>query len=299
MDHSGGGAAKYDTGKLTLHLLTTILTLGVTATVAIFAILSYAWFSSGRQVDAENMTVSVDGRLFELRVDDKDKLVSPDYLTVLTEKQYADNLTITSGAHVGISCILSTNDGEKIRPGSRGTLEFYIVPAASVEELTIQFLPTLSGIKRNVGDNDVVSYAAVTDESTLQFLKGHILFFQTHTTGGKYSGWIDPDVGFTYSLAAHSGEKQSDENGNYYPVTLYWVWPQTYVHLTNGSAFADNDQAALIARLNSNPEEFLSGVDSAEGRTSLQLNDGYNRADQVIGDHISYLMAEVKASPAS
>jgi hypothetical protein len=288
--------------RLKLDLASTIVVLAVTVTVAFLAAFSMAWFVSNRQVDAGGSSVSINNDLFELAVEAN--LTAPvPYDQVLAEKSYSNTETETSSAHVGVACALASDSNEPLRPGSTGTMTFYILPKQEgLDRFSLTL--TLSGIKRTLDENDAETYAAVTAESALDLLKGHILFFEEKDANGKYAGWID-EGGFTYALSEHAADKVGDAEK--YEVTLYWVWPRTYGQITlqdgssnliGSSLFTDAspDRARLEERISAYPEEFLDGVASVSSASFVELSDGYNRADQAIGEAVSYLVAELAAN---
>lgn len=309
-----------------LDLASALVMLIVASVVATMAFLSVAWFASNRNVGANSAMISIEDELFELSVVENLPLpaegggaTQPPYLSILSllrGRQYSNDALRTGADRTGVSAPLTVDGGGLLRPGSTGTFTFKIHPAAGASDLNIRFDLLISGIQRVPGENNGPATFRVVGDSDPQdshgaevcrFLKGHVLFFQ-EKAGGKYSGWVDPEQGLIYSLPDHS----ADDDGSY-GVTLYWVWPRTYgqialedgdANLLGHSLFTDSqevpapDRVKLLERVENHPEEFFLYEGETAPSGLSERSDGYNGADQVIGEGINYVMVELKASPA-
>ncbi|MBO4216904.1 MAG: hypothetical protein J5940_03060, partial [Clostridia bacterium] len=108
--------------------------------------------------------------------------------------------------------------------------------------------------------------ADADDAKALGFLETHILFFTdpAHTTR------IDLDNEIVTDDAAEAGEE--------YVVTLYFEWPRTYGDL---DAYVDETWKSTHTYL-----------EAEEG------DNGYNNADQVIGERVSHVIVEINVTPS-
>jgi len=170
------------------------------------------------------------------------------------------------------------------------------------------------------------------------YLKGHILFFQNHkalTSEGEtdtnlyYSGRIADT--FTYNTADHQAEKTTWNGHLAYEVNIFWIWPNTFGQIVldsnddnlYGDAMFSSNQSGTITPRNdlinyiaNNPGYFFSTSDLIEqDATSLTekmskeslsttnsliaLSNGYNDADQVIGENVQFILVELTADKGS
>ena len=263
----------------------------------------------------------------------------------------------------------STNPNRGLRPGSKGSFTFNIVPK-SVGTYTIYFKPNLTGyyaefnyssgtqvidpesIKTDASDNYILQtlseratakheeYLALTDagntaEASIAlkeetactkaatYLQGHILIFEAYEDG-CYSK-LRP-INQSFSREFTFTQAQVDSNAKI-PVTIYWIWPNTFGQflLDEGNirlhdrAMFDSEQAAisgvtprqeLINYICAHPNYYFESTNASitSGSTLpayitgamgdspdnlLSLSNGYNNADQIIGENIQILLAEM------
>lgn len=343
------GLLKHGAGGVTLGLGSSSLILVVTTAIALVAIATTAWLASNREVDSGSMA-DLNAQLYELAAPSPlPPTPSPDILynsandathyssftdavrnllpgfTVATEA-----LQETTASQPDLLIALKPNwSSPFIKPGASGTLTFYFVPKVQ-KNMTAHFSIDLQAFQKT---DD-----AVVPDAVLKLLKGHILFFrQLDPDTQKYSDPLydasNPGVlEFDYNTADHTSEK--DDSGRY-PITLYWVWPQTVskVLLLDGarnlygsaSLFAEQTQITnLIALMYADPALFFqysydnlqtdaanetayralldTSLWTAETDANTQeqplkaLSDGYNNADQEIGDNVYYLTAVFSSS---
>ena len=249
--------------------------LPITAVVVALAVLaSFSWFGRIRESDSAGSVVSDDYRLFELGAitngagTSRNVAVADNVLDLLSgygAQVYGRNILETSELKDGVMCALEPDGGGAIRPGSHGTLRFRILPRTSNHDYYTEFF--LNGIKKVVSNLDSsVSYELMdrnvpSDDLALDFLEGHVLFFS--------------DSSHTHRV--DSGDvlliEDADTAGEEYIVTLYWVWPRTF---SDHSAYVDASWQASHNYLE-------AGVGDI----------GYNNADQIIGERISYVVVEL------
>lgn len=171
------------------------------------------------------------------------------------------------------------------------------------------------------------------NQKAINLLNGHMLFYETKTTltgttdtNEYYSKRIDLDSGFTRTFNVTDAMVGAE-----LPVVIYWIWPNTFsqIEYENGNAnlidpamFSLNQPAytlpdnsavtprtELLSHITSHPERFfdsttISGKTAAELSTMLSLSNpddiitlsnGYNNADQIIGETVKLLLVEIKS----
>ncbi len=188
-----------------------------------------------------------------------------DMISALLGRDYGRDALETSESDSGVICALETDDGRPLRPGSVGRLRFVILPKKDGQ--TFYGALNITGIKKvydeetEITSYDYIDVADADDAKALGLLKTHILFFSDpeHTTR------IDPDDEIVTDDAAEAGEE--------YLVTLYFEWPRTYGDL---DAYVDEAWKSTHTYL-----------EEEEG------DNGYNNADQVIGERISHVIVEI------
>lgn len=161
----------------------------------------------------------------------------------------------------------------------------------------------------------------------LGFMSGHILLFENRTPIESsryyyYSNWIRE--GFTYTL--NDADKVVVDGENYYRVTLFWVWPATLAQMVyetqdrgnaifNETSTGDAQRDALKTFMKTHRDHFfklssdisqsdyetlIDGLGTTAGNSDyITLAQGYNSADQVIGDNVHFIVVEFDASPAA
>ena len=176
-----------------------------------------------------------------------------------------------------------------LMPGSYGTLTFYIQPNFPGTFTTDLYLD-LGAYKDDYDEHDNPVILEVTNDHLLQFLRGHILFF-TGRTGAdpedyRYSGFIDDGV---FEFTTQGNTKVPGED--YYQITLYWEWPLTYFEID------ENMSTTAPAVTKRYPTDLRTFIDNNRGfvfaANQNLLNDGYNDADQIIGEGADYFVAYI------
>ena len=250
--------------KKAMTLVGSFVTLAIVLVALLLAVSaafpkSFGWFSQNDEVNAEGMSVVLDGGPFVLWVKNEtgghyafaQSTTDTELSTVLpvVEGGTFDHTLAQSG--LGTKGILfnlvpseeltpsnttgytSENKLPEIQPGSSGVVEFYVEPkdddlaAVSIDLCLRGWKETNSGISEiGAGDIDANGY------DPLELLSGHILFFlEKSEATGKYSGFVDES--FNYVFAEHAADKV----GNKYLIRLYWVWASNFSQLV----FADNE----------------------------------------------------------
>lgn len=344
---------------------------------AIVLYTTIAWFTMNKETGTSGMGVKVAGMPFEISVD-APYTTTPDYSSIIDSVfGYSTTVHETGGSTDAIKWVMrddtydSANPMRGLRPGSKGSFSFNIVPK-SVGTYTISFKPMLTGyyaefnvdaetqainpqsIKIEEGNYILQSLsdraAAKNEEYATEtaagnssaanlaqkerdacvkaetFLNGHILFFEACDEG--YYSILRP-INQSYSKTYTFTQTQV-ENHTPIPVTIYWIWPNTFGQflLDDGNsrlhddAMFDSSQDAingvtprqeLINYICAHPgyyfesnnasiinsgslPTFIQGARSSSPDNLIALSNGYNNADQIIGENIQILLAEMTVS---
>lgn len=288
-------------------LLSIILVLGT---------ISYGWFSDNTNVNANNMQITLNDQSYELSIPR-----SAGYSTDLTNyfSDYVTDLSTTS-QNPNFFCLFEMeDDAETIEPGSYGKITFNIVSNSIVNQ-EFTFNINLRGIKETYNEDERVlselSSNNTEEAKTLELLKGHIMLFATRqaisggNTGPYYYQDYIVDV-FSYST---EGITPTYQNGKYYyPVEIFWVWPLSFSQmvypesdprLNTNTLISDTDlRSDFIDYIGANPNKYFywssnqsisytTGYEQSQSNYRI-LTEGYNNADQRIGDNIRFLAVEI------
>ena len=294
------------------------------ALLAVFIIFNsgLGWFSVVTKVSGSDANVRSRGESFELAVSGTQTSPYADDSAIVTylASDAGGNFIKQPSTGTGVGSILCrlVNEnpheevGEELGPGSFGKISFDIVVKNGVEEdyrivLDCQALGGSASAPQAVSDADLPVLK--------RLIKGHILFFETRSAllngGYFYSDRIDES--FVYDVSEHTYTETSD--GKRYTVEFYWIWPATFSQLALSSTnsklhvhavFNDEIQrGAMLEYISENDSEFFmnlaAGVDfdhaSYEDYYFVELSEGYNRADQFIGDKAHYLTVVSEVLP--
>lgn len=181
-------------------------------------------------------------------------------------------------------------DTRFLMPGAYGTVTFYLKPFAGVTRLQKTISVSVNGLYALETQSGYV-ISQVSSPSTLDLLKGHILFF-TERTGAtheqyRYDGLVDGS--FVFDSAEH---ELCDEVGktDCYKIVLYWEWPETYLDISRNMSDNENTRkypAELNDYISANPEFFFAINQASEDETDR--SEGYDDGDQKIGSQVHYL----------
>lgn len=268
---------------------------------------SVAWFANSQRSENSGMDIVLATDTYRLLVKkpleyDRTAGGDPVYPGISTLKTTLhddyDYLIASGVTSTASSALLATElvnaDAEKgkydLRPGSYGTLTFYLDPLAA-GTLELRFSLSLGGFA-NVYDNegDITSIERVTSESVANYLQGHILFFTGRPSGSTpedfvYTGFVDGT--FDYSTQGKTPVTADDATNGCYEITLYWEWLMTYDEIEDTDKFPDD----VRDYFDDHRSYFLAkNVNSTD---PTECNEGYNDADQIIGDNVNYIAVYV------
>ena len=190
------------------------------------------------------------------------------------------------------------NDGSKkgIRPGSEGSLSFYVIPKET-GPLTVNC--RLEAIPRSKSGSEGAM------ETAAQLLRGHLLFtYKYEYKDGEETitqiGIAElTDGSFTVTLPnAQTNVPQE--------VTLIWFWPYL---LREATTRADYDDPEKNKEINNTIKGWTEDGEkwdyfyydngkpiNIKGMLSKTLNRYYNNADQFIGDNVAAIVLQLTAN---
>ena len=328
--------------------------------VAIMMIfMTLGWFVSNKNVSTNNNGVKLTDMPYELSVPDRTGAVTAYDSYLQNDLGYDTALLTTGSGSASIKWVMTDETRKKstdgLRPGSYGSLTFYVVPSHT-GTMTIHFDLSLQGFYAEFDDEPTViktgTLKSLSDKYTelsqseqpgdsaraskfaeaQNLIKGHFLFYEnkkvlTETDGSEYySNLIDTQTGFdrtfTFSQAGEEGKKE---------VTIYWIWPNTFSQIMydNGNnalyddAMFSSSQATYLSDITETAvsprdelKSFISSnctyyfnsnsISNDNISSLLTLNDpdsiivlsnGYNNADQVIGETTKLVLLELTSIP--
>lgn len=341
-----------------------VLLMTLIALIIVFA--SIAWFTMNRDVGTSGMGIQVAAAPFELAVEGTNvgalsykqsgTVQSPTYTLSdiyakadngTTAKELAngsleDGVYYTDGSNPKIKWRLTDDYNDKgLGPNSQGTLAFKVIPNSS-GSFDVTFSINLEGYtatqsKNTNGSYDVESISLIdsnsseNEKSAVDYLNGHILFFSGRRNAGtdespiyEYTGFLDPSE---FTLSEIKGTTVNATEGTAIPVTIYWVWANTFGQMVFSAAdngnktpvafdtttradireyivgnptkiFDDMTEANILSKLatETNNEYTFDAETVGSGTNFADLTLGYNKADQKIGTNVRYLLLILDAN---
>ena len=322
---------KRDIAKLSGAFIS-LVTVAIVLVMSLIIILnnSLGWFAANETVSGNNMSIQLSSEAIELAVSGNQVSNYADDAPIITYLSDPANgkyqkLASTDPSNPSIICRMvdeTPNPPEtgKIAPGSYGYINFDLV--VKTDAASIEF--NLDFIALSVDNSGTPTAIDASDADLVDLLlTGHILFFKERTSadgGYYYSGKLANDT-YIYTLADHTSEKSGESDGDHYEINLYWVWPREYAQMTypkghlyqrmhaiyaSDSASAA-ERADLISDMAAHPTKYFYEYNNESVTVDftdpdfatlyyVNLTDGYNNADQFIGDRVHYLVVRVSAN---
>ena len=316
----------------------------------ILIFVTVAWFAMNEDVDSSGMSVKAAGESFYLRVkENTNTSYVTDYteLFELADSEYGPGATETSGGYQyyktdsgnnKIYWRLDTDDinvdtniyNVGLHPGTSGTLSFEVVPNKD-GDLNIDFSFGIRGFVATYAtradiesgeyeEGDIKSLTEVilpesgtlTDEQkALNFINGHILYFDEYNDNTEYYSVFMGDENNVYHFSQPNAVA-----GTAYPVEINYIWVNTIDQMILKTTDSPEDKplvtdesterTALIDYIKDNAANIFSGnVDvstldyisyKADSSLKTSMNDQYNGADQVIGVNLQYILIEMNSA---
>ena len=252
-----------------LAMLTFALTLWIFA--------SAAWFSMNKNVDTSGMSVSVAGIDYIISVDSYNvEDIAPDqqshdyadfatYYPLMTGKLedngYDLDETDTSTVDSIRWCLKEDNpvysDHTGLRPGSYGTLTFYVEPVdpSSFTGATLHFdlsVTAYTNVEETANNQTIITGLTPLSANApaKKYLDGHLLFFEENTNG-IYSKMIDKEAGFSRLIDSD----EFDENGKQ-QIDIYWIWPNTFSQMVLFAGASDLNDDPMFSSSQASNESY-------------------------------------------
>ena len=287
---------------------------------------SFGWFSSSLNSSTEGMQVVVHTIDYDILIERRSEYDNSSvYENVVNSGGLKERLSgegydlsasgTNASSKIAFEMVNDVQDYDKhynLRPGSYGTVTFYIKPSAGVENLSLNLSLEIGAFYIKNDSSGVLLDRVDNQKKVLDLLKGHILLF-----GGEsddvYSDFISDGV---YKFTTE-GKSKIDSSGSVfngcYKVTLYWHWPQTYKNISDmtigSSGVIDSSSnmrsypSDLRGYVNTHPNYFFANISYNDGDTlddidlsNEQLNDAYNDADQLIGMNAQFLVLYISVN---
>ena len=305
--------------KIKKDLINRVIVLTLLAVVLIFALiyiislnLSLGWFASNLRDTASGMAVAASGEQFDLLVDRTSEYDSvlpgdiPKYENVSDFKadisgdySFVANSTASANgvAYELLNEVSYTDAGipyNFLMPGSCGTITFYLRPKTE-ESITANLNISVNCYKRVV-DGLGYSFEEVDNQVVNDLLKGHILLFTERTGTGrenyKYDGLLTTGA-LIYDTSQHTKCTVPGKT-DCYMITLYWEWPALYSEMSPDISTTPGEKrypAGLRTYIDQNRDYFFTA--NQNSNDIQDLDDGYNDADQTIGEYANIMALSV------
>lgn len=273
------------------------------AALGVIVFACYAWFAGNHSVSGTIGSIQMLGSLYELAGNGSDntdngygvfydKAKTGFGFNVLPAGDFSTaenwaNLEAT-GTSQAIRWRLNENSqvgnfgsSTGIRPGSSGTLQFYVIPNAT-GTLSLHFRLELKPLNDDGSAN--------TGETLNKLLKGHLLFYILNDKGTKI--WVSWDGDASRPLQFDVPEETNV--GVPQLVTLHWIWN------ANLDGFTADEISSYRNLLFYSESGKTDEIDKAIDKNQItELTKLYNRADRYIGSQLTWLEVKLTAQPAS
>ena len=284
--------------QITRSLFLALAALGV----IVFA--CYAWFVSNTSVTGSLGSVSAKGSIFELASIGSDSVfTTPESYRVENGSDWHNNGGKDGKYTAGKSAIVWQLDSSShlnniesateqgIRPGSFGTLQFYVIPQIN-GSLNLQFdlelIPVLNSDSNLTVNTDTLN----------QLMHGHMLFSYQCEKAFNSDKTLIPlkNPSFTLNFDSVTVDQEI-------LVTMKWIWPYVLDDVSNDRLQGVCSKQSIIELMNNIPAYFFynegNEVTAPNWENDLQdYNDYFNAADQYLGERINWLIVRMTAQTA-
>lgn len=266
---------------------------------------SVAWFVSNSKVDSGGITISHQYDTIRLatkgnRQEAEIRLLGLDEGTLYPpDSEPPEAYYYTEQGEIALR--LSNNE-VAVSPGASGEITFYIIPKRT-ETQTVNLHLTLAGCEEIETQGDSSTGRKLNDKVLSSLLSGHILLFQK-CVDGKYSEWLSGSVpeegagGANYQITVTN---ENAQEGQPWPVTVYWVWPLRYENMEKDYQGQLDDfieeQAIINEKNTASGNYYYTQIFLTKDKnmtTDEARSDAYNQADEYIGRKANYLYVTIQ-----
>lgn len=277
------------------------------ASLGIIVFACYAWIANNRTVSSQILSINLFTNSFELASIGNDGLYTthtPEQYRVEDGASWKDGTgkytagksaivwQLDSNSHMNNS---SASEKQGIRPGSYGTLQFYVIPKID-GSLNLQF---------NLDLIPVLNPNLNSDENTLnQLMHGHMLFSyqcKEDSIPSSTPTLIDlQNPSFSLNFEKVSVDQEI-------LVTMKWIWPYVLDDVKNNNLNDVCSGESIVALMKEKPfyffynagNEFTTPISNEAFINDYQEYDNYfNAADQYLGERINWLIVRMTAQTA-
>ena len=276
------------------------------AALGVIVFACYAWFAGNHSVSGTIGSIQMLGSLYELAGNGSDNtdngygvfydntktgfgfnmLPAGDFSAgaawpnlEATGKNQAIRWRLNENSQVG-----NFGSSTGIRPGSSGTLDFYVIPNVTG---TLSLGSTLD---LTLLDDDGKQ---ITDETLNKLIKGHLLFSLTGTDG-KWVSWDGSTFRWQFGVSSE------DAVGKPQRVTLNWAWNANFSDLLTEFTDKIPGYRELFFYTENGTIPTEEEISTAIASNNLdELTTLYNRADRYIGANLTWLEVKLTAQPSS
>lgn len=254
------------------------------AAVALVAA-TIAWFANNTTVTTEDMTVAaMEKTSFELKSanESEGKDVRDELSRYLDDS--ALHWLLTSNSNLN-----NYDDQPGIRPSSSGTLSFYVVPYFD-SELIINCTLDMQPVMRDPNATDAEELRIAAEK----LLRGHLLFACEYTCGDTTSHELVEVQNGAFQLRIPDAKADEERK-----IVLNWFWPYT-LDDANNHVFFGKKISAMTKDQDYSAYFYYGKTGIVDVSSDFKvLNQGYNDADQLIGDKVEAVILKLTAELGS
>lgn len=270
------------------------------AAVSVIVIASIAWFVSNSRVHSSTASVSADFEPIKLATRGDRQQGEVEHLALAEGNEETYNGKVYYCTEEGTIALRLDGTNHEVSPGSKGKVEFFIIPNGSTSSVTLHI--GLGGYGEDEDDNKV---KPIEDDVLKALMSGHILLFDNYENG-EYSDWLFSSGGsngsiFNNTITIDLSGKPANVP---VPVDFYWIWPLRYENMVNdfeGIQDFINEQAKGENMSNLNEKYrysriFLTDKNDLTGAEVDERSKAYDLADEYIGSNAQYLYLTIQIS---
>ena len=270
------------------------------AAVSVIVIASIAWFVSNSRVHSSTASVSADFEPIKLATRGDRQQGEVEHLALAEGNKETYNGKEYYCTEDGTIALRLDGTDHEVSPGSKGKVEFYIIPNGSTSSVTLHI--GLGGYGEDEEDGKKVKL--IEDDVLKALMSGHILLFDNYENG-EYSDWLFSSGGSNGSIFNNtitidlSGKSANDP----VPVDFYWIWPLRYENMVNDFKEIQgfiNEQVKDENMSNLNESYRYSRIFLTEKNADLnqdgERSKAYDLADEYIGSNAQYLYLTIQIS---
>lgn len=274
-----------------------------TAALGVIAFACYAWFVNNTSVTGSLGSVSAKGSIFELASIGSDSVFTSDTPESYRVENGSDWHNKDGKYTAGKSAIVWQLDStshlnniegiteQGIRPGSFGTLQFYVIPKID-GSLNLQFdlelIPVLNSDSNLTVNTDTLN----------QLMHGHMLFSYQCEKASNSGKTLIPleNPSFTMNFDNVNVDQEI-------LVTMKWIWPNLLADVKGDNLQGVCDGEGIVGLMETIPSYFFYNEGNAVTAPNLEddfqvYNNYFNAADQYLGERINWLIVRMTAQTA-